>query len=93
MSRVQIKGREDFETLVRKARRGRFARCLRWKVSHLARSNLGWHRLLELCPLSETLVIDEDRCYNPPISTMAVLGIPEPIVGPASDLPAKILHH
>ena len=31
----------------------------------LARSNLDWHRLLELCALTATLVIDEDGCYDP----------------------------
>jgi DNA invertase Pin-like site-specific DNA recombinase len=35
------------------------------KVSRLARSNLDWHRLLELCALTQTLVIDADGCYNP----------------------------
>jgi len=38
---------------------------LRWKWSRLARSNLDWHRLLELCALTATLVIDEDGCYDP----------------------------
>jgi DNA invertase Pin-like site-specific DNA recombinase len=35
------------------------------EVLRLARSNLDWHRLLELCALTETLVIDEDGCYDP----------------------------
>ncbi|MEK7404755.1 MAG: recombinase family protein, partial [Acidobacteriota bacterium] len=35
------------------------------EVSRLARSNLDWHRLLELCALTTTLVIDEDGCYDP----------------------------
>ena len=35
------------------------------EVSRLSRSNLDWHRLLELCALTDTLVIDEDGCYNP----------------------------
>lgn len=35
------------------------------EVSRLARSNLDWHRLLELRALTGTLVIDEDGCYNP----------------------------
>ena len=35
------------------------------EVSRLARSNLDWHRLLELCALTATLVIDEDGCYDP----------------------------
>jgi len=28
-------------------------------------SNLDWHRLLELCALTPTLVIDEEGCYEP----------------------------
>ena len=35
------------------------------EVSRLSRSNLDWHRLLELCALTPTLVIDEDGCYDP----------------------------
>jgi len=34
------------------------------EVSRLARSNLDWHRLLELCALTHTLVIDADGCYD-----------------------------
>jgi len=44
---------------------GKWARCLLLEVSRLARSNLDWHRLLELCALTATLVIDEDGCYDP----------------------------
>src|SRR5271165_4880318 len=35
------------------------------EVSRLARSNLDWHRLLELCALTDTFVIDADGCYDP----------------------------
>jgi DNA invertase Pin-like site-specific DNA recombinase len=35
-------------------------------VSRLARSNQQWHRLLELCAITQTLVIDEDGIYDPP---------------------------
>ena len=35
------------------------------EASRLARSNADWHRLLELCALTRTLVIDEDGCYDP----------------------------
>ena len=49
----------------RMSRWGKWARCLRLEVSRLARSNLDWHRLLELCALTATLVIDEDGCYDP----------------------------
>src|SRR5262249_54098166 len=42
----------------------RWARCW-WEASRLARSHLDWHRLLPLCALTETLVIDEDGGYDP----------------------------
>src|SRR3981189_1822068 len=35
------------------------------EASRLARSNQDWHRLLELCAITGTLVIDEDGCYDP----------------------------
>ena len=35
------------------------------EASRLARSSLDWHRLIELCALTGTLVIDEDGCYDP----------------------------
>jgi len=41
------------------------------EVSRLARSNLDWHRRLELCALTATWVIDEDGCYDSSDSTTA----------------------
>ncbi len=35
------------------------------EVSRLARNSIDWHRLLEICALSETLILDEDGLYNP----------------------------
>jgi DNA invertase Pin-like site-specific DNA recombinase len=35
------------------------------EASRLARSNKDWHRLLEVCAITGTLVIDEDGCYDP----------------------------
>ncbi|MBA8756141.1 recombinase family protein [Wolbachia pipientis] len=35
------------------------------EASRLSRSCSDWHRLLELCALTDTLIIDEDGCYNP----------------------------
>lgn len=58
-------GREDFKTLVAEVSMGRVGAVFALEVSRLARSNLDWHRLLELCALTDTLVIDEDGCYNP----------------------------
>jgi len=31
----------------------------------LARNNTDWHRLLEICALTETLILDEDGVYDP----------------------------
>ena len=35
------------------------------EVSRLARNSTDWHRLLEICALSETLILDEDGIYDP----------------------------
>src|SRR5258708_11167664 len=64
-SGAQITGREDFKTLVAEVSMGQVGAVLALEVSRLARSNLDWHRLLELCAFTETLVIDEDGCYDP----------------------------
>ena len=64
-SGAQMTGREDFKTLVAEVSMGQVGAVFALEVSRLARSNLDWHRLLELCALTETLVIDEDGCYNP----------------------------
>jgi hypothetical protein len=37
--------------------------------SRLARNNADWHRLLEICALSGTLICDEDGLYDPAYST------------------------
>ncbi|MBW2257876.1 MAG: recombinase family protein, partial [Deltaproteobacteria bacterium] len=34
-------------------------------VSRLARNNSDWHRLLEICALNDTLIVDEDGIYDP----------------------------
>jgi len=64
-SGAQISGREDFKTLVADVSMGQVGAVFALEVSRLARSNLDWHRLLELCALTHTLVIDEDGCYDP----------------------------
>src|SRR5437762_13079807 len=35
------------------------------EVSRLARNNSDWHRLLEICALTQTLILDEDGIYDP----------------------------
>jgi DNA invertase Pin-like site-specific DNA recombinase len=35
------------------------------EVSRLARNNADWHRLLEICAFTDTLILDEDGVYDP----------------------------
>lgn len=65
MSGAQSAGREDFKTLVADVSMSQVGAVFALEVSRLARSNLDWHRLLELCALTHTLVIDADGCYDP----------------------------
>jgi DNA invertase Pin-like site-specific DNA recombinase len=62
---IEMTRREDFKTLVADVSMGQVGAVFALEVSRLARSNLDWHRLLELCALTQTLVIDEDGCYDP----------------------------
>jgi DNA invertase Pin-like site-specific DNA recombinase len=62
---TEMNAREDFKTLVADVSMGQVGAVFALEVSRLARSNLDWHRLLELCALTSTLVIDEDGCYDP----------------------------
>ena len=57
--------REGFRKLVAEVGMGHAGIVLGLEVSRLARNCADWHRLLELCALSETLILDEDGLYNP----------------------------
>jgi DNA invertase Pin-like site-specific DNA recombinase len=57
--------REGFQRLVAEVGMGRAGIVLGLEVSRLARNSSDWHRLLEICALSQTLILDEDGVYNP----------------------------
>ena len=57
--------REGFQQLVAEVSLGRAGIVMGLEVSRLARNSMDWHRLLEICALSETLILDEDGIYNP----------------------------
>lgn len=57
--------RIDFKTLVSDVAMGQIGAIFSLEASRLARSNQDWHRLLELCAITDTLVIDEDGVYHP----------------------------
>ena len=64
-SGARATNREDFKALVSDVAMGNVGAIFSLEASRLARSNQDWHRLLELCAITNTLVIDEDGCYDP----------------------------
>src|SRR6202046_404101 len=57
--------REGFQFLVTDVGMGRAGIVMGLEVSRLARNNPDWHRLLEICALADTLILDEDGVYDP----------------------------
>jgi DNA invertase Pin-like site-specific DNA recombinase len=57
--------REGFQRLVAAVGLGEVGVVLGLEVSRLARNSSDWHRLLEICALTDTLILDEDGLYNP----------------------------
>jgi DNA invertase Pin-like site-specific DNA recombinase len=57
--------REGFQKLVAEVGMGRAGIVLGLEVSRLARNSTDWHRLLEICALTDTLILDEDGVYDP----------------------------
>jgi DNA invertase Pin-like site-specific DNA recombinase len=58
-------GRDGFATLIAEVGLGHAGAVLSLEVSRLARSCSDWYRLLEICALTDTLVIDEEGIYDP----------------------------
>jgi DNA invertase Pin-like site-specific DNA recombinase len=56
--------REGFQQLVAEVSLGHAGIVLGLEVSRLARNSADWQRLLELCALSDTLILDEDGLYD-----------------------------
>jgi len=57
--------RAGFQKLVAEVGMGRADIVLGLEVSRLARNSTDWHRLLEICALTDTLILDEDGIYDP----------------------------
>ena len=57
--------REGFQRLVTEVGMGHAGIVMGLEVSRLARNNADWHRLLEICALADTLILDEDGVYDP----------------------------
>jgi DNA invertase Pin-like site-specific DNA recombinase len=57
--------RTGFQRLVSEVSLGQVGIVLMLEASRLARNSSDWHRLIELCGLSHTLLADEDAIYDP----------------------------
>ncbi len=58
-------GRDGFQELVAEVGMGHAGAVLSLEASRLARNSSDWYRLIEICALTDTLVIDEDGVYDP----------------------------
>lgn len=58
-------GRPGFEYLIAEVGRGRAGAGVSLDASRLARSSSDWYRLIEICALTATRVIDEDGSSDP----------------------------
>jgi DNA invertase Pin-like site-specific DNA recombinase len=57
--------RGGFQKLVSEVGLGNAGLVMGLEVSRLARNSADWHRLLEICALTNTLILDEDGIYKP----------------------------
>jgi DNA invertase Pin-like site-specific DNA recombinase len=57
--------RTGFQRLVSEVSLGQVGIVLMLEASRLARNSSDWHRLIELCGLSHTLLADEEAIYDP----------------------------
>lgn len=57
--------RDGFQHVVAEVGLERIGAVFSLEASRLARANSDWYRLLEICALTDTLVVDEDGIYDP----------------------------
>ncbi|MFZ1946203.1 MAG: recombinase family protein, partial [bacterium] len=58
-------GRDGFQFVVAEVGLGHAGAVLSLEASRLARACSDWYRLIEICALTDTLVIDEEGAYDP----------------------------
>jgi DNA invertase Pin-like site-specific DNA recombinase len=56
--------RTGFQRLAADVSLGKVGAILSLEVSRLARSSADWHRLMDLCALADTLILDEEGVYD-----------------------------
>ncbi len=57
--------RDGFQELVSEVALGKAGIVMGLEVSRLARNSADWHRLIELCAMAGTLILDQDGTYDP----------------------------
>jgi len=65
ISGTQMANRPDFQRLVAEVSLQKIGAVFALEASRLSRSDLDWHRLVDLCGWTDTLLIDEDGAYHP----------------------------
>ena len=65
LSGTRTANRPDFQRLVAEVSLQKVGVVFALAASRLSRSDLDWHRLVDLCGWTGTLLIDEDGVYNP----------------------------
>ena len=65
--------RPGFQSLVAAVSLSQVGAIFALEASRLARNSLDWHRLIEICTFTQTLVIDEQDCYDPSQINDAIL--------------------
>jgi len=62
---ASIADREGFQKLMTEVSLGRVGLVMGLEVSRLARNHADWARLLEICAITDTLILDEEGIYDP----------------------------
>ena len=57
--------RNDFNCLISQVSIGQVGAVLALEASRFSRSEADWHRLMDFCALTDTLIIDQEGIYNP----------------------------
>ncbi len=62
---TSVADRQGFQKLMTEVSLGRVGLVMGLEVSRLARNNADWSRLLEICAITDTLILDEEGIYDP----------------------------
>ena len=60
---TSVADRQGFQKLMTEVSLGRVGLVMGLEVSRLARNNADWARLLEICAITDTLILDEEGIY------------------------------